>query len=107
IGVSRERGALRDNCGGISLQDAREYAFKFGRPKTAKGLSHSIGQFGVGMKRAFFKLGRTIDLESVTPTSRFALHLPVDKWEEDDNWEFVLHDVVDGKRQQKNKVGSR
>src|SRR5437588_9504143 len=107
LDVSGECVALRDNCGGISLKDAREYAFKFGRPRTAKGLSHSIGQFGVGMKRAFFKLGRTIDLESITLTSRFALHLPVDEWEDDDNWEFVLHDVVDGKRQQKNKVGSR
>ena len=59
------------------------------------------------MKRAFFKLGRTIDLESVTATSRFALHLPVDVWEEDEEWEFVLHGVVEGKRQQKSEVGTR
>lgn len=107
IDVSGERIKLRDNCGGISLKDARDYAFKFGRPKSAKGLAHSIGQFGVGMKRAFFKLGRTIDLESTTPTSRFALHLPVDEWEEDNNWEFVLHDVIENKRQPKAQVGTR
>src|SRR5947209_4184851 len=107
IDVSAKRISLRDNCGGISLDDAREYAFKFGRPKTMKGLSHSIGQFGVGMKRAFFKLGRTIDLESVTSNSRFALHLPVSRWENEDEWEFVLHDVVDGKRQRQSDVGTR
>jgi hypothetical protein len=108
IDVAADHIEFRDNCGGISLKDAREYAFKFGRPKNKGRLSHSIGQFGVGMKRAFFKLGRTIHLESATPTSRFKLHLPVAEWEQDDsNWNFVLHDVVEGRRQPKDRVGTR
>src|SRR3954470_6436810 len=43
---------IEDNCGGIDLDTARRYAFKFGRPDAAPGVAHSVGQFGVGMKRA-------------------------------------------------------
>jgi hypothetical protein len=108
ITVARDRVALHDNCGGISLPDAREYAFKFGRPKGVPGVDHSIGQFGVGMKRAFFKLGRVIDLKSVTTTSRFALHLPVDDWADDNTtWEFKLTDVVEAQKQPKADIGTR
>lgn len=106
ITVSEDEVFLKDNCGGISLHDAREYAFKFGRPRGTKGLASSIGQFGVGMKRAFFKLGRLIDLTSVTEESRFALRLPVDEWEESPEWQFVLRDVVDDKTQPKKSIGT-
>ena len=46
-----------DNCGGFDRKTAREYAFRFGRPKGKNLTPHSIGQFGVGMKRALFKFG--------------------------------------------------
>src|SRR6516225_7502864 len=57
IDLSAERFRIRDNCGGIDLKTAQEYAFKFGRPLTVPTTHGSIGQFGVGMKRTLFKLG--------------------------------------------------
>src|SRR4051812_25735665 len=48
---------ISDDCGGIDIDVARDYAFRFGRPEGHTGTDHSVGQFGVGMKRALFKLG--------------------------------------------------
>src|ERR1051326_5430154 len=58
LNIGPERFAITDNCGGIDIGTARSYAFRFGRPWDAVGVPGSVGQFGVGMKRALFKLGR-------------------------------------------------
>src|SRR5688500_7090000 len=52
IEFDRERFRIWDNCGGFSKERARKYAFRFGRPPGAGRIANSIGQFGVGMKRA-------------------------------------------------------
>jgi len=95
--VSPEKFVVKDNCGGISIDVARNYAFRFGRPTKAPNTKHSVGQFGVGMKRTFFKLGKKIFIESFTKTSRFTMHIDVDRWlEEDDsvgNWHFKFDEI--------------
>src|SRR6185503_321819 len=50
----------------------------------------SIGQFGIGMKRAFFKLGGHIHIKSVAPTSQYELTIDVNQWQKDTsaNWRF-------------------
>ena len=45
---------VKDNCGGIPLETARYYAFRFGRPAEMEATPHSVGQFGVGMKTGTF-----------------------------------------------------
>ncbi|GAG76243.1 unnamed protein product [marine sediment metagenome] len=69
-----------DNCGGISVKIARDYAFRFGRPSDIDPISKSIGLFGVGMKRALFKLGSKFIVNSRTETSRFVVEVDVDEW---------------------------
>lgn len=71
---------IADNCGGISAKIAREYAFRFGRPVNVENTPHSIGQFGVGMKRALFKMGGIIKIESTSPDSKFVINIDVDAW---------------------------
>lgn len=97
--------ALADNCGGISLEDARQYAFRFGAHKK-KNIENSIGQFGVGMKRAFFKLGSAFQVESTTRESRFVLKVDVQKWRRKAKWEFVLDEIAES-RQPAKAVGTR
>ena len=94
-----------DNCGGISLADARQYAFRFGAHRR-KNVEHSIGQFGVGMKRAFFKLGSAFEVESTTRASRFVLNVDVQKWRNEPKWEFIL-DEVDESRHRAGEIGTR
>lgn len=79
-----------DNCGGIPLAHARDYAFRFGRPVDAPAPGkRSIGLFGVGMKRAFFKLGSHFRVESVSEHSRLILDVNVDEWKGNpDDWTF-------------------
>jgi len=95
---------LTDNCGGISLRDAKEYAFRFGAHKD-KGIDNSIGQFGVGMKRAFFKLGSAFTIFSTTSNSRFTLQVDVERWRQKKEWEFVLQEVEET-RQKASDVGT-
>jgi hypothetical protein len=91
IEVNKSKFRIADNCGGIDIHLAREYAFRFGRPSQTPKLRHSVGQFGVGMKRALFKIGRHFTVTSASATSRFELSQSVEEWKEDvDNWDFKL-----------------
>jgi hypothetical protein len=88
---------IHDNCGGIPLDIARMYAFKFGRAKGFKRTSHSVGQFGVGMKRALFKMGDHFSVTSVEPEHSFRIEVDVPAWADDDlNWDFDIKDLVTG-----------
>ena len=85
---------IHDNCGGIPIEIARKYAFRFGRVKGMPETPYSIGQFGVGMKRALFKLGNIFNIESVTSTSKFSVEGNVQEWAKDkDNWDFIFSEL--------------
>ncbi|MDV7244455.1 MULTISPECIES: ATP-binding protein [Rhodococcus] len=94
IEVTPEAFEISDNSGGISVDIARHYAFRFGRSKNFSGVKRSVGQFGVGMKRAIFKLGRyfTVDSqhrsEHAGNDSTFSLTVDVDEWAMQDEWTF-------------------
>ena len=93
---------ISDNCGGISVEIAEKYAFRFGRPKEMRNTEHSIGQFGVGMKRAFFKIGEVFEIDSVTDDSRFRVVQNVSEWAaKKDDWDFAFNMVEEGKKQRK------
>lgn len=81
---------IDDNCGGIPVGIARNYAFRFGRPKdfTPNTL---IGEFGIGMKRAIFRLGQNFLIESATPNSQFTVEVDIEQWrEEEADWTFPM-----------------
>jgi DNA topoisomerase VI subunit B len=91
IEVSNKSFRISDNCGGIPLEIAKKYAFKFGRAKGFKSTSHSVGQFGVGMKRALFKMGEIFSIKSKEPNSEFVIKVNVPEWVLDDaNWDFSI-----------------
>jgi hypothetical protein len=70
--------AISDNCGGIAYEDARDYAFRFGRdPNQGPDTKHGIGLYGIGMKRALFKIGRKIEVLSSTNNEGFEVDINV------------------------------
>lgn len=80
IEIDKEKLVIKDNCGGFSLERAQKYAFRFGRPDSALGLKNTVGRFGIGMKRALFKMGRTFSIESKTNNEHFRVDVNVEEW---------------------------
>lgn len=102
IEIARNHFVIVDNCGGIPVRVARDYAFRFGRAEGSPSVDGSIGQFGVGMKRAFFKMGDAFEVISKAPDSHFTLRVNVEAWKalKDDQdkelWEFEFTEVEEG-----------
>lgn len=99
IDASSDGFRITDNCGGMSLTEAVDHAFSFGRQATDKTDDYSIGVYGIGMKRAVFKLGedirvRSTYLEGAGETFSFAVPIKVDKWLEKDTppWDFDIEE---------------
>lgn len=96
VEVNDEYFKISDNCGGISVEVAENYAFRFGRDKHMDQkdvVAHSTGLFGVGMKRAIFKLGRWFWIESTSANSRFVIEEDIEEWASHDRWEFEFKEL--------------
>lgn len=100
IEVSETSFRIRDNCGGISLDDAANYAFTFGRDLEGDNDRYSIGVYGIGMKRAIFKIGKLITITStykpkknLNAVESFAVPINVKNWLDQNNessWDFDI-----------------
>ncbi|MEH1976528.1 MAG: ATP-binding protein [Nostoc sp.] len=105
--VNKEYFQIQDNCGGITVNDAEEYAFKFGRANDAELTPKSIGRFGIGMKRAFFKIGKKFTVESTTSSSKFVISEDVEEWKKKNEWTFEFSDVQEDSDYEYNDIGTR
>jgi hypothetical protein len=91
VHVSYNEFIIKDNCGGFSLDTAKHYAFMFGRPIGSEHIvKHSVGRFGVGMKRALFKIGKQFEVETKCGPDHFQVSVNVDDWSKEVNgdWNF-------------------
>ena len=96
IEVSNDHFRISDNCGGISIELARNYAFRFGRPPDMPvelQVARSTGQFGIGMKRAVFKMGQHFVVESKTEHSLFIVEENVEEWKDKEEWQFEFKEL--------------
>ena len=103
VTATKDEFCIADNAGGIPIDIARNYAFRFGRPTAFKGIKGSVGQFGIGMKRAIFKLGSAFSVSSswASPQpeggSAFTVEEDVKAWAERPNdWTFRFSDLQEG-----------
>ncbi|MCJ2143688.1 ATP-binding protein [Methylobacterium sp. E-066] len=93
ISISKDEFQIKDNCGGLSLSDATDYAFTFGRRDDDEADPFTIGVYGIGMKRAMFKLGKRILIRSTHEGDpSFKAVIDVDTWatRESKDWDFDL-----------------
>jgi len=94
VKLSDSQFEISDNCGGISLNAAENYAFKFGRPTDAPPSPHSVGRFGVGMKRSLFKIGANFSVVSHHSDSSFQVKVDVNEWmNEGGEWTFDIENI--------------
>ena len=76
--------ALTDNCGGISYSAAKDHVFQFGRASTS-GNGDTLSVYGIGLKRALFKLGDKISVVSHFDKS-FAVAFLASAWARNPEW---------------------
>ena len=104
INISPNSFSIKDNCGGMTLDDAVNHAFSFGRISSQRHDAYSIGVYGIGMKRAAFKLGTDIRVistyhEKDGTKQSFLVPIIVNDWLKVDRppWDFDLveHEDLD------------
>lgn len=94
IKFSEDSFEIEDNCGGIPYEIAQRYAFMMGRPAEYKnGKEGTIGIYGIGMKRAIFKMGRSCDVVSDTADKLFKVEITPDWLEDDQNWTLTAKTI--------------
>ena len=85
--------SISDNCGGIpwSLHD---YAFRMGKdPKDRDNDLPTVGVYGIGMKRAIFKIGKQCLISTRNQDDSYEVEI-TPKWilEEPDNWNLPVYE---------------
>lgn len=91
VRLDENRFEIEDRGGGIDFDHARKNVFRMGRVDPQH--QSSLGVYGIGLKRAMFKLGDTIEVESRTTKTGFTMSVKVSKWSADDrpeSWTFPL-----------------
>ena len=91
ISLSSTEFRISDNCGGIP-KDYIDDAFSLGRPNIKKdGDLPTIGMYGIGMKRAIFKIGTSATVQSNSPDGFFQVAYSA-TWLDPDNdaWELPI-----------------
>jgi hypothetical protein len=88
IRLAKGEFVIEDNCGGIPRDVAVNYAFKMGREPDDDRDSdtETIGMYGVGMKRAIFKMGRNALVRTRHGDDTFEVPI-TSEWLEAKNWD--------------------
>ena len=81
---------IKDNCGGIPWS-MHTYAFRFGRAEEhEKDPKGSVGAYGIGMKRAIFKIGSECEIVTKNGDDEYEVDISP-KWMTDpDNWDIPV-----------------
>ncbi len=94
IAMSPEGFEIKDNCGGIPVDIAIESAFMLGRPDDLQDSDiETIGMYGIGMKRAIFKMGRKCEVFSHPLSGEYKKTYAVKispEWMENDAWDIPI-----------------
>jgi len=99
ITFSENSFKIEDNCGGIEKNILATYAFRMGRPSDSPQDKNmpTVGVYGIGMKRAIFKMGTACTVRTQHEGHACLLSID-DNWLLDENkWELPLSDVASGK----------
>lgn len=99
--LSKTMFSISDTCGGIDLESARHEVFRFG---VVKGGKHSLGVYGIGLKRSMFKLGSIIVFRSDDGNNYFRVDINVDDWKQEKAWNFTFSEITESKNKTFTKI---
>ncbi len=96
VRLSTKRIMVRDNCGGVPFETARTDVFNFGHAPDFQP-KEQIGVYGVGLKRAAFKMGHRFRMVSRTGKDGFSVDWDIKEWGKKDgelsDWEIPIRRV--------------
>lgn len=94
IVLSKDEFKIEDNCGGIPWE-LHNYAFRLGNLKRdiVQG-RRTIGTYGIGMKRAIFKIGNDCIIETHAMDASYRLNLPPDWMDDESNWNINAEEIT-------------
>ena len=92
INISKDSFTIRDNCGGIPRDTAENYAFRMGRVPTTNTDQPTIGIYGIGMKRAIFKIGKEAVVHTCHQGEKYSVVIPNNWAMDSDNWDFPIQE---------------
>lgn len=92
--LSKKGFEIIDNCGGIPRKKAEEYAFRLGRPaEMPLEQLPTVGVYGIGMKRAIFKMGRSASVTTVNERKAYCVSISPEWMKKDDDWDLPLSET--------------
>lgn len=98
INITSESFTIRDNCGGIPLDIAKQYAFRMGRlasdPENNQERA-TVGVYGIGMKRAIFKMGDNAIIKTRHGNTAYSVLIDEDWIGSESNWDFPITIIND------------
>lgn len=102
INYDHRQFLIKDTCGGITFREAQDEVFNFGYSHDRAAQPGQLGVYGIGLKRAIFKIGRRIEMTSRAPQSGFQLDLDVGAWAAQDasldDWRIPIEPLSGSKR---------
>jgi Histidine kinase-, DNA gyrase B-, and HSP90-like ATPase len=88
IEFAKDSFTISDNCGGIPW-NLHDYAFRMGRmPDRSPDAPGSVGVYGIGMKRAIFKMGKRCLISTQSGQNAYDVDINP-KWTDDENDWFI------------------
>lgn len=92
IDFDKDHLKISDNASGISSEHAKNTVFKFGRPDQFAAKGDRLSVYGIGLKRAVFKIGDKIKIRSDHKDGGFILDLKVSDWAklQQTHWGFPI-----------------
>ncbi len=104
LSITETSVTISDNAAGIDLKTAVDRVFRFGRPASNSHPNDRLSVYGIGLKRAIFKIGDHIEITSDHVDGGFSLDWHVDAWASDPNagWKIPL-----SPRPETKKTGTR
>lgn len=91
ISFDADHFAIEDNCGGIPWS-LHNRAFRMGKPANGSDPEPAltVGVYGIGMKRAIFKMGRTASIHTQSAEGNYTVSIPEDWMKDETDWDLSV-----------------
>ena len=90
IKFDKDSFSISDNCGGIPWE-LSDYAFRMGRdPKRKLDATGIVGVYGIGMKRAIFKMGKSCLISTQSGNHKYEVDITPEWIDDEEDWEIPV-----------------